>query len=126
MKRLIAGSTAVHRCIIIFMACSLTGCVSGLANRQAQLSMWVGKPEVELVGIMGAPSRTYETAGMKFLTYEERHVEIVPSTPYTFGPGPFWYGGGFPPTATTLVCDTTFTIAAGVVRAYSLRGNACG
>lgn len=115
------------RCgFFILMAGLLAGCVDGVANRQAQLSMWVGKPETELVGIMGAPSRTYEAGGMKFLTYEERHVEIVPGTPYYFGPGQFWNGGGFPPTATTLVCDTTFTIGAGVVRAYSLRGNACG
>jgi hypothetical protein len=105
---------------------ALVGCTNGLAQRQAELSRWIGKPETELVGLMGAPSRTYSAGGMKFLTYEERHVEIVPGSPYYFGPGPFGYGSGFPPTATTLTCDTTFTIAEGVVRAFSIRGNACG
>ena len=62
---------------------------------------------------------------MKFLTYEERRVEVVPGGPGFWGSEPFPYGG-FPPTATTLVCDTTFTVAGGVVRAFSLRGNACG
>ncbi len=118
--------TATRGVCAIVVTVLLAGCGNGLAEHQAQLAMWVGKPETELVGIMGVPTRTYETGGLKFLTYEERHVEIVPGTPYYFGPGPFWYGGGFPPTATTLVCDTTFTIANGMVRAYSLRGNACG
>jgi hypothetical protein len=111
---------------IVILAGGLAGCGNMLASRQAELSVWVGKPETELVGAMGAPSRIYETGGMKFLTYEERRVEIDPGMPSFIGPGPFWYGGGFPPTATTLVCDTIFTIAGGVVRAYSLRGNACG
>ena len=102
------------------------GCTDRLAVRQAELARWVGRPETELVGIMGAPYRTYETGGLKFLTYEDRRVEIVPGTPYYYGPGPFGYRGGFPPTAVTLACDTTFTITGSVVRAFSLRGNACG
>jgi hypothetical protein len=109
---------------LLALAGSVAGCGNGLAARQAELAQWVGKPETDLVGIMGVPTRTYETGGMKFLTYEDRRVEIVPGTPY-FGPGPFWYGGGFPPTAMTLACETTFTVASGVVRAFSLRGNAC-
>jgi hypothetical protein len=107
----------------------VAACSNGAAQRQAELSKWVGRPETELLGLMGAPTRSYDTGGMKFLTYEDRRVEIVPGSPY-FGPGVFGYGygygGGFPPTATTLTCDTTFTVASGVVRAFSLRGNACG
>ncbi len=115
------------RCVWVLLSAGLlVGCVGGLATRQAELSQWVGRPETELAGAMGAPNRSYDSGGMKFLTYEERRVEIVPGTPYYFGPGPFGYGSGFPPTATTLVCDTTFTVSGGVVRAFSLRGNACG
>ena len=110
----------------IALAGLVVACTSGIAERRAELVQWIGKPETRLVGLMGAPTRTYQTGGMKFLTYEERRVEIIPATPYYFGPGPFGYEGGFPPTATTLVCDTTFTVADGVVRAFSLRGNACG
>ena len=108
------------------MLVALAGCANGLAERRAELSQWVGQPETMLLGAMGAPSRTYETSGMKFLTYEDRRVEVVPGSPSYFGPGPFWFGGGFPPEAVTLLCDTTFTVAGGVVRAFSLRGNACG
>jgi hypothetical protein len=71
---------------------------------------------------------------MKFLTYEDRRVQIVPGSPvyggigpYGYGgAGPFGYGAGIPPTAVNLTCDTTFTVAGGLVRAFSLRGNACG
>jgi hypothetical protein len=108
---------------LLGLAGLVAGCTDGLAARQAQLAQWVGRPETDLVGILGAPTRVYETDGTKFLTYDDRRVEIQPAY---FGPGPFWYGGGFPPTATTLECNTTFTVAGGVVRAYSLRGNACG
>jgi hypothetical protein len=116
----------MRRLCLLLGTIALAACTNGLAERQAELAMWVGKPETDLLGIMGAPTRSYDAGGMKFLTYEDRRVEIVPSSPYYFGPGPFLYGGGFPPTATTLVCDTTFTVAQGVVRAFSLRGNACG
>lgn len=110
---------------VIGLAAVAAGCTNGFAQRQNELVKWIGRPETELAGAMGAPSRLYETGGMKFLTYEDRRTEIVPGSPFYNG-GPFGYGGGFPPTATTLVCDTTFTIGGGVVRAFSLRGNACG
>jgi hypothetical protein len=110
---------------LIGLAGLTAACTNGLAARQAELTQWVGRPETELLGTMGAPTRSYDADGMKFLTYEDRRVEIVPGAPF-YGPGPFGYGNGFPPTATTLVCDTTFTVASGVVRAFSMRGNACG
>ena len=116
---------AMRHLVLLLGGIAVTACTNGLAARQAELAMWVGKPEIELVQLLGAPSRTYQTGGLKILTYEERRVEISPGS-YPYGPGPFWYGGGFPPTAETLVCDTTFTIGDGVVRSFSLRGNACG
>ena len=51
-----------------------------------------------------------------------------PASPaYGWGP-PFWgwYGGGFPPEVVKRVCETTFAVTDGIVRSYSLRGNACG
>ena len=74
---------------------------------------------------MGAPHRVYDSGGMKFLTYQEVDVQRGPSGPYYFGPGPaaptgFW---GDPSVS---VCDTTFTVAGGVVRAFSLHGLGCG
>ena len=120
---------------IVLLASALAGCAGGLAERQAELRQWIGRSETELVAAMGAPNRTYDSGGMKFLTYEDRRTDVIPGTPFFggFGPfgyddgfGTFGYGGGFPPTVTTLVCDTTFAVADHVVRSFSLRGNACG
>jgi hypothetical protein len=117
------------RPVMLFLALVLAGCVNQLAQRQAILNQLVGRPEPELVQQFGVPTRTYETDGVKYLAYNESRVDIVPSLP-PYGIGPWWdygaYGGGFPPQVVNLVCETTFAVAGGVVKSYTLRGNACG
>ncbi len=110
---------------VALAAMALSGCTGGLAERQAELSQWVGQPEAQLVAAMGAPHRAYESGGVKFLTYEDAYVEQGPSGPYYFGPGPA-AATGFSGTVYRTVCDTTFTIADGVVKAFSFRGKGCG
>jgi hypothetical protein len=116
------------RCLaLIVFTGILAGCTNQLAVREAELNQWIGRPESQLLTAMGVPDRTYETNGMKFLAYSEHRVEWLPGTPYPYGPPPFgWYAGGLPPQAIALSCDTTFAISDGLVRSYSLRGNACG
>jgi hypothetical protein len=123
----------MRRFAILLIAVLTAGCTDYLALRQAQMQQFVGRPETDLIQSMGVPTRTYETGGMKFLAYEDRQIEIVPGSPFYYGPGPFpgfynggFYGGGFPPEAVSLMCDTTFAVAGGVVRSFTLRGNACG
>jgi hypothetical protein len=100
------------------------GCVDGLAARQAYLNRFVGQPEAVLVQQMGVPTRTYATAGTKFLAYDERRVDVIPAFPaYGFFNG--WYGG-FPPQVVDLQCETTFEVTDGTVKSFTLRGNACG
>jgi hypothetical protein len=118
------GSVVMRLVRAVLGAGLLTGCTSGLAERQAELSQWIGQPETQLVGAMGAPNRVYDTDGIKFLTYEEVYVQQGPSGPYYFGPGPA-AASGFTGVTYTTVCDTTFTVAGGVVKAFSLRGNGC-
>ena len=122
----------MHRLAVILLSAGLlAGCVNQLAVRQSELARWVGQPEGQLIDFMGVPDKSYETGGVKYLAYAENRVEVIPSTQsYPFGP-PFgapygWYGGGFPAQAINLSCETTFAIAGGVVRSFSLRGNACG
>jgi hypothetical protein len=122
----------MHRVAVLLFVLLAAGCTNQLAVRQAQLQQLVGRPEMDLIQVMGVPTRTYETGGTKFLSYEERQTEFIPGSPYYYAPGPFpgfWggpYGGGFPPQAVNLACDTTFAVAGGVVRSFTLRGNACG
>jgi hypothetical protein len=118
----------MRRPVLFALALLLSGCVDQLARRQALLDRFVGRPEPELVQQLGVPARTYETGGVKYLAYDESKLEIVPEVP--FGAGPWWaygaYGGGFPPQIINLVCETTFAVADGVVKSYTLRGDACG
>jgi len=138
----------MSRCLTLIAAIATlavtVSCTDLLAARQARLQQLVGRTETELVEAMGVPTQTYETGGIKFLAYEERQVEVVPGSPLYYGPVPFnggfspggfypggfypggFYPGGFPPTAINLACSTTFAVAGGVVRSFTLRGNACG
>lgn len=114
------------RAILLLLTGLLGGCVNYLAVRQAQLSQLVGQPESVLIQQLGVPDRTYETGGIKYLAYDEQRIDIVPGFPSYNPVYSGWYGGGFPPQVINLVCETTFQIADGTVKAFTLRGNACG
>jgi hypothetical protein len=112
--------------VLLLLAGLLAGCVNQLAARQAQLAQFVGQPESVLVQRLGVPSRTYETGGVKYLAYDEHRVDVIPGFPSY---SPFytgWYGAGFPAQVVDLRCETTFEIANTTVKAFTLRGNACG
>ena len=116
----------MRRAVLLVVAGLLAGCVDQVAQRESVLDRFVGQPESALVQQMGVPNRTYETGGVKYLAYDQRRVEIVPSFPSY---SPFftgWYGGGFPPQVIDLQCETTFAISGGTVRSFTIRGNACG
>jgi hypothetical protein len=119
----------MRRPVLLVPALLLAGCVNQLAQRQAYLDRFVGHPEPELVQQLGVPNRTYETGGLKYLAYDENRIQLVPTLP-PYGPGPGWafgsYGGGWPPQVVNLNCETTFAVADGMVKSYTLRGNACG
>jgi|ERR1700733_4570556 hypothetical protein len=109
----------------VLVAWLLACCTGGLAERQAELTQWIGQPEAQLVAAMGAPHRTSASGAQKFLTYEDLRTKRQPSGDFYFGPGPaaptgFWDG------TTALACDTTFTLTGGVVKGFSVRGNGCG
>ena len=113
------------RCLLaLTLLCVLPGCVNQLAQRQAYLNQFVGHPESMLVQQLGVPSRSFETQGVRYLAYTEHRTQVLPGGP-PFGPWG-WYGGMFPPDVIDLVCETTFSVAKGVVTSYTLRGNACG
>jgi len=114
--------------LLLCLSASLCGCVNQLAQRQALLDQFVGHPESELVQKLGVPARSITTAGVTYLAYDDSRVAWVPPLP-GFGPYGWWYYGppsGAPPGAIVQRCEATFTVADGVVKSYTLRGNACG
>lgn len=113
------------RRLLLSCVLALSGCVSGLAQRQAFLNQFVGRPEHELIQVLGVPDRTYQVDEVKYVGYQEQQVEILPSPPF----GPWWHyrwSGMFGPEIINLTCETTFVVRDGVVKSYTLRGNACG
>ena len=136
------------RYVLFLLPVLLAGCaVDGIRERQAQLAPLIGQSETTLIQRLGVPSRTYETGGSKFLAYTQNSIEYDPgSGPFFdgfggygfggfgggfYGPGvygPFGYGGygGFPPEIYQDHCETTFQVTGGMVRSFSVRGNACG
>ena len=115
----------------------LAGCAYPSPQHVAALNTLVGKSETDLVRAHGVPTRTYETGGHKFLSYNISRIESIPGDygfggfgPYGyggFGYGGFGYGGfgGFGPEIIQRDCDTTFELTAGIVQSWSLRGNDC-
>jgi hypothetical protein len=111
----------------------LAGCAYPNPRHVAELNGLVGKSETDLLRSYGVPSRTYDTRGSRFVSYQMTRIESVPGD---FGPG-FGYGGfgygaygyggfgGFGPEIIQRDCDTTFELKAGIVASWSLRGNAC-
>ena len=116
----------MRRAILLVLAGLVAGCVDQLAAREAYLSRFVGQPESTLVQQMGVPTRSFETGGVRYLAYNEHRINLIPTFPSY---SPFftgWYGGGFPSQVVELQCETTFEVADGTVKAFTLRGNACG
>jgi len=112
-----------RRLAILLACCALpTACADETAARMAALNHLVGQPEQTLLLAMGVPTRSYDADGTKYLAYDESRIDIIPGTP---GVG-IWRAGGVPPQPIERWCETTFQVAEGVVRNFTLRGNACG
>ncbi len=116
---------AIRFAALLLAAAGLTGCTNTLAQRQARLTPLIGRPVGDLIQQLGVPNRTFETGGVKYLAYDQTHVQVLPGAP---GAG-FWSGGwgsGIPPEIIQWRCETTFAVADGLVRSFALHGNGCG
>ena len=104
---------------------ALAGCATGISRQQVLQSL-VGRPESDALRTLGAPNRTIQANGNRFLAYDERYVDYVPALP-AYGPfGPFGFGYvGAPSLPVVRACETTLEVTAGRVASWTLRGNAC-
>lgn len=128
--------------VAVLMGClAVAACAGDRGPTYAeQLNQFVGRPEVEAVAALGAPSQSYETGGKKFLTWTSVRSRVVPGPYYPSFYGSGFYGGGYgrrgvgmgyspgfwgPDRVLQDSCATTATVERGVVQGFSLNG-ACG
>ena len=112
--------------LALLVLLTLTGCAESLAQRQARLQQFVGQPVNTVISAMGVPNRSYSANGVNYIAYLEQHIEVVPPAPIVGPPWVFGWYNPFPAQVVNWQCETTFTVAGGIVRGVSLHGNACG
>jgi len=119
----------MRRSIVLAGLLLVAGCAYPGAQHAAALNALVGKTEADLVRTYGVPVRSVETGGSKFVEYSTHRIESFPEGPFWGGYG--WAGrwggwGGFGyPDIEQFDCNTTFELKDGVVKSWTLRGNAC-
>lgn len=106
------------------------GCVTTAEKYGDFLDSWVGVGELELVRKWGAPDKSYEVKGVKFLTFVSSHEVIVPGdtsshTSFVIGGVTFTDGDGAPDRVINYGCETTFEIYKGKVVDWRFAGNDC-
>ena len=125
----------MRRFFVFSALLGLAGCAYPNPQHVRELNALVGKPEPDLLRSYGVPTRTYDTSGLRFASYQMSRIETLPGDGFGyggfgyggFGYGGFGYGGfgGFGPEIIQRDCTTTFELQNHVVRSYSLRGNDC-
>lgn len=94
----------------VFLVLLLLGCANPqeMRNKELQKMMdsWIGAPEEAVISRWGAPTSTYQTNNMKFLTFIEG------------GPTILYRGAAFP-----LQCKTTFGVRDGRIATWQTAGN---
>jgi hypothetical protein len=120
----------MRKLLVLAGAALLAGCAYPSPAHVAALNALVGKSEADLLRAYGVPNRTYDTNGLRFVTYSVSRIESYGG--YGFAPAfgfyPYGYGGfgeEFGPDIVQRDCNTTFELKGGVVQAWTLRGNAC-
>ena len=123
----------MRRFFVFSALLGLAGCAYPNPQHVRELNALVGKPEPDLLRSYGVPTRTYDTSGLRFVSYQMSRIETLPGDGFGyggfgyggFGYGGFGYGGfgGFGPEIIQRDCTTTFELQNHVLRSYSLRRN---
>jgi hypothetical protein len=109
---------------LLAVAAVLAACAPLGETRREAMARFVGRPEGELILALGVPFRSYESAGIKYLAFEESRIDLVPS-PLAPTARPYAGPRYDPPVAVQRQCETTAAVSNGVVAGFSFRGNAC-
>ena len=117
--------------LVITVAIALSGCLPTTEGYSQMVNSWVGAPESALLAQVGPPNRSYESGGLKYLTYEASSVAYMPPVAPTYQTtviGNMAYTnayGGSPGYAIPLSCQTTFLVQKQIIRSVSFKGNDC-
>jgi hypothetical protein len=115
---------------VVALAFVLAGCAT-TENYERILQSWVGRTELDLVRAWGAPQRTYETGGSKFLVYSSGRNVYIAGTPPAYtttivgGTAYTSRIGGTPGQVIGMRCQTTFELKEDKVIAWQWHGNDC-
>ncbi|MDC3273543.1 hypothetical protein OAU49_02725 [Alphaproteobacteria bacterium] len=114
----------MNKFIIISLLIFLSSCTTKLEH-QNMLQSWVGHKETDILDAWGTPTKHYETAGVKYLTWSNNSSFVMPGNAYTT------YGYGTATTSYTpsipinLNCDITMIIKEGIIVSGKSKGNNC-
>ncbi|MCI1437238.1 MAG: hypothetical protein LKI03_06545 [Acetobacter indonesiensis] len=131
--------------LLLVSMLSLAACQVPTAKERRMLDSMIGKQAVDVVRTFGVPTRQFKSGDHTFLAYVNQQTDYsMPMGGWGYGGwgggwgyggwgggwgGPGWggwgYGGGFPTTAYTYTCQTTFELVNGVVSAWTMRGDGC-
>lgn len=108
----------------------LVGCAT-TANYEKILKTTLSKSEKELVAAWGIPQGSYESEGVRYLTYSRSESGVIPGQParanttYINGKAYTNMVGGTSAIGYTNACTTIFKIEKKVVVSYEYKGNDC-
>ncbi|MGD9617651.1 MAG: hypothetical protein AB7H90_20040 [Alphaproteobacteria bacterium] len=107
--------------IVAAIVLCLAGCVVPTqAAFEANMSAFLGRPEVDVIAALGVPTRSAEAGGLRFIEYE--HRRIVGWTGRNWHWGSPYLGGDY---IETRECRLTFTLRDSRVVHFDSRGNDC-
>ena len=121
------------RILFLFAGLFLAACQTAtVANYDAQLDTWIGRPVDVLVSSWGVPDKQYDAdRNTRLVAYIRNSQVIYPSScSMSFGVIGSGYGvnkcvGGYAPQGQSLRCETTFTVVKGKITDVRHRGNDC-
>ena len=120
----------MRRLIIILISLLVASCATTEAYEKI-LNSWIGAEEIRLVRGWGPPLQTYETGGVRFLSYTSRRNVYISGTAPTYSTtviGNTAYttaAGGSPGYVSTRTCVTVFEVVNGRIARWSHKGNDC-
>ena len=115
---------------LVIAVLMIAGCQTEAGYRMT-VEPFIGSPVIKLLEAWGAPQGTYESGGIKYLTYKSTRTFTMPGTPPSYnttiigGTAYTTAYGGTEATTNTTYCTTTFRVRDEMVVSYSIKGRGC-